>query len=231
MTSSSSAAKITRPDRWRKRSQCFNRLEQRLKQLLPDVSDHASMVGAGHRDQRRTALHRRARRAAVRGDRIRGERHDVRHGLGHDVRRSRDEATPIRGPSCSIRAARRSRAACGITSRKTRTTRTTSSAIGLPGKAGTRCDRSNAAPARSSTSTDKPAAVYRGLDGQIHVRSAVCTHMGCYVSWNDAERTWDCPCHGSRFKVNGEVLAGPAEDPLAPIELSRRTETSSQARD
>jgi glycine/D-amino acid oxidase-like deaminating enzyme/nitrite reductase/ring-hydroxylating ferredoxin subunit len=62
------------------------------------------------------------------------------------------------------------------------------------------------------------AAVYRGLDSQIHVRSATCTHMGCYVHFNDAERTWDCPCHGSRFKVNGDVLAGPAEEPLAGIE-------------
>ncbi len=68
----------------------------------------------------------------------------------------------------------------------------------------------------------QPAAVYRGLDGQIHVRSAVCTHMGCYVHWNDAERTWDCPCHGSRFKVNGDVLAGPAEDPLAHVEKKHK---------
>ncbi len=66
------------------------------------------------------------------------------------------------------------------------------------------------------------AAVYRGLDGEIHVRSAVCTHMGCYVRFNDAEHTWDCPCHGSRFKVNGEVLAGPAEEPLAPIEVTQK---------
>lgn len=64
----------------------------------------------------------------------------------------------------------------------------------------------------------KPAAVYRGLDGAIHVRSAVCTHMGCYVHFNDAEHTWDCPCHGSRFKPNGDVLAGPAENPLAEIQ-------------
>ncbi len=70
----------------------------------------------------------------------------------------------------------------------------------------------------------QPAAVYRGLDGQIHVRSAVCTHMGCYVHWNDAERTWDCPCHGSRFKTNGEVLAGPAEEPLAPVDMKDKDE-------
>jgi len=64
-----------------------------------------------------------------------------------------------------------------------------------------------------------PAAVYRGLDGEIHTRSAVCTHLGCYVNFNKAEHTWDCPCHGSRFKVNGDVLAGPAESPLAPVEM------------
>ena len=66
------------------------------------------------------------------------------------------------------------------------------------------------------------AAVYRGLDSQIHALSATCTHMGCYVHFNKAEHTWDCPCHGSRFKVNGEVLAGPAESPLASIELTQK---------
>ena len=63
----------------------------------------------------------------------------------------------------------------------------------------------------------QPAAVYRGLDGKISVRSAVCTHMGCYVHWNETEWTWDCPCHGSRFKTNGDPYAGPAEAPLAEI--------------
>jgi glycine/D-amino acid oxidase-like deaminating enzyme/nitrite reductase/ring-hydroxylating ferredoxin subunit len=66
------------------------------------------------------------------------------------------------------------------------------------------------------------AAVYRGLDSQIHARSATCTHMGCNVNFNKAEHTWDCPCHGSRFKVNGDVMAGPAEKPLAPIELTQK---------
>lgn len=67
----------------------------------------------------------------------------------------------------------------------------------------------------------QPAAVYRGLDGKISVRSAVCTHMGCYVHWNDTEWTWDCPCHGSRFKPDGDVYAGPAESPLKEIKPQR----------
>jgi len=58
-------------------------------------------------------------------------------------------------------------------------------------------------------------AVYRGPDGKLTKRSAICTHMGCVVAWNDAERTWDCPCHGSRFEATGRVLAGPAESDLA----------------
>ncbi|MGH9144254.1 MAG: FAD-dependent oxidoreductase [Vicinamibacterales bacterium] len=58
-------------------------------------------------------------------------------------------------------------------------------------------------------------AVYRDARGSVTKRSAACTHLGCLVDWNGAERTWDCPCHGSRFKPNGAVIAGPAESPLA----------------
>ncbi len=57
---------------------------------------------------------------------------------------------------------------------------------------------------------------YREEDGTLHLVSPVCTHLGCWCRWNDAERTWDCPCHGSRFAHDGAVIEGPAVQPLAP---------------
>jgi Rieske Fe-S protein len=65
-------------------------------------------------------------------------------------------------------------------------------------------------------------AASRGADGKVHTVSPVCTHMGCLVHWNNAERTWDCPCHGSRFHPSGEVLAGPAESPLEKVALAKK---------
>ena len=58
-------------------------------------------------------------------------------------------------------------------------------------------------------------AVYRDEDGRAHTRSAVCPHLGCIVGWNAEERTWDCPCHGSRFDRHGTVINGPANTDLA----------------
>jgi glycine/D-amino acid oxidase-like deaminating enzyme/nitrite reductase/ring-hydroxylating ferredoxin subunit len=57
-------------------------------------------------------------------------------------------------------------------------------------------------------------AAYRSPTGSLTLLSPVCTHMGCRVQWNDTEGTWECPCHGSRFKARGQVIAGPAETPL-----------------
>ena len=54
-------------------------------------------------------------------------------------------------------------------------------------------------------------ALFRDDDGELHAVSAVCTHMGCLVDFNGEERTWDCPCHGSRFGLDGAVIHGPAK--------------------
>ncbi|MGX1563342.1 FAD-dependent oxidoreductase [Streptomyces sp. NPDC055506] len=57
-------------------------------------------------------------------------------------------------------------------------------------------------------------AVYRDDDGSLHAVSARCTHLGCLVAFNGAERAWECPCHGSRFDTDGKVIQGPATKPL-----------------
>jgi glycine/D-amino acid oxidase-like deaminating enzyme/nitrite reductase/ring-hydroxylating ferredoxin subunit len=66
-------------------------------------------------------------------------------------------------------------------------------------------------------------AVYRDNQGEIHAVSAVCTHLGCIVRWNRADRTWDCPCHGSRFDTEGNVVRAPANEPLRGIEQPPNT--------
>ncbi len=59
-------------------------------------------------------------------------------------------------------------------------------------------------------------AAFRDDQGTVHAVSAVCTHMACILGWNETDRTWDCPCHGSRFDLSGEVIHGPAVKPLEP---------------
>jgi len=61
-------------------------------------------------------------------------------------------------------------------------------------------------------------AAYRDENGQLHALSAVCTHLKCIVHWDATEKTWDCPCHGSRFDALGHVVNGPAVSDLKPVE-------------
>ena len=63
-------------------------------------------------------------------------------------------------------------------------------------------------------------AVYRDQDGTVHSMSAVCVHLGCIVTWNPAEKIWDCPCHGSRYDRFGRVISGPANSDLPPVDLT-----------
>ena len=60
-------------------------------------------------------------------------------------------------------------------------------------------------------------AAYRDPQGRVHAVSAACTHMGCLVGWNENDRSWDCPCHGSRFALDGAVMHGPAVKPLGSV--------------
>lgn len=63
----------------------------------------------------------------------------------------------------------------------------------------------------------KRVGAYRDPEGKLHLVDRTCTHMGCECEWNDGDRSWDCPCHGSRFSYDGEVLEGPASVPLTKI--------------
>ena len=63
----------------------------------------------------------------------------------------------------------------------------------------------------------KQIAAYKDQTGQLHQVSAVCSHLGCIVAWNAAEKSWDCPCHGARFNCQGEVLHGPAVNDLKTV--------------
>jgi len=67
-------------------------------------------------------------------------------------------------------------------------------------------------------------AVFRDEQSELHALSAMCTHLGCVVHWNSAERSWDCPCHGSRFDVQGKVLNGPAATAMNVVVIEQDEE-------
>ncbi|NMC56269.1 MAG: FAD-dependent oxidoreductase [Eubacteriaceae bacterium] len=66
------------------------------------------------------------------------------------------------------------------------------------------------------------AGAYRDEQGKLHIVNTTCTHMGCELNWNSAEKTWDCPCHGSRFGIDGDIIEGPA---VRHLDLDEHTDT------
>jgi glycine/D-amino acid oxidase-like deaminating enzyme/nitrite reductase/ring-hydroxylating ferredoxin subunit len=72
----------------------------------------------------------------------------------------------------------------------------------------------------------KKVAAFRDDKGKLHSYSAACTHVGCHLHWNGFETCWDCPCHGSQFSIEGEVLNGPAIKALQKIEVREEDRTS-----
>jgi glycine/D-amino acid oxidase-like deaminating enzyme/nitrite reductase/ring-hydroxylating ferredoxin subunit len=74
-------------------------------------------------------------------------------------------------------------------------------------------------------------AVYRDAGGELHRMSATCPHLGCVVAWNNIEKSWDCPCHGSRFSARGEVICGPALVRLGAADKPEGESAPSQTRD
>ena len=60
----------------------------------------------------------------------------------------------------------------------------------------------------------KKVAAYREPDGQVHLTSPRCAHLGCQLNWNPEKHTWDCPCHGSRFDCDGNLIDNPAQTGL-----------------
>jgi Rieske Fe-S protein len=73
-------------------------------------------------------------------------------------------------------------------------------------------NRARAASSGAASRRSLPTATKRGL---LHERQAICTHLGCAVSWSSTEKSWDCQCHGSRFDRYGKVVNGPANTDLA----------------
>ena len=78
------------------------------------------------------------------------------------------------------------------------------------------------------TGTQQVAA-YRAPDGTLSTVSPVCPHMKCKVRWNSVETSWDCPCHGSRFQPDGQVIEGPAIEGLAKVEISQPAEARAES--
>ena len=219
---------------WRRTCACTSARDVAADRLPVVRADR----GVGGRAAVRRAQFALARR--LRRDRLRGQRHHAGDAGGdgagrRDLRRGQSASASCWTPRASSRSRRRARCC-----RRTSTTRGTCWPIvsaaaptawrpwrrSRPARGG--CCRSTASGWRSTATRN----------GQLGAVSPVCTHLGCLVHWNTTEKSWDCPCHGSRFDPHGRVLNGPAVAALEakPIpglaaELEREQEAESPTHD
>ena len=141
-------------------------------------------------------------------------------GLANGDRRRDDPRRPDRrarepvGASCRPRRASSSRRRAEARRRRTRDVAARFVGDRLHPRTRARSGTSRPGEGEIVSLDGEKVAASRDDDGALHAVSARCTHLGCLVAWNRAERSWDCPCHGSRFAADGDVLQGPAVTPL-----------------
>ena len=196
---------------------CFNKLLIRLRRILPDAQIENRWSGQVIETNDGLAFHRRKCRAAIHRTGFCGN--GITFGTVSAMM-ARDWATGSEesvGRFVFARTQNRSWRSVGLSAGEQGLSLLSDQRSPRPRGSGFGARAETQRTGMIVKSKHGKVAAYRDAEGEVHKRSAVCPHMGCIVRWNDAEKTWDCPCHGSRFKPTGEVIAGPAEVPLPPL--------------
>jgi nitrite reductase/ring-hydroxylating ferredoxin subunit len=174
---------------------------------------YPSMVRASHRDAGRSSIYWKGQRPPICGDSVLRQRPDIWNRVGHH-HFGRDRKNPWGELFDSDRSAIRH----GVWDHTKENADYPYYLIRdrFAGTQGRSLRPERPGQGRIIEYQGTTVAAYRDPRGKLTLRSATCTHMGCRVAWNEGARTWDCPCHGSRFTLEGDVFSGPAEAPLSP---------------
>jgi glycine/D-amino acid oxidase-like deaminating enzyme/nitrite reductase/ring-hydroxylating ferredoxin subunit len=130
-----------------------------------------------------------------------------------------DRLTGKENPRADLFDSERTKPAASIKRFLTENAKTGLHFVGDRLKAAKRLDELAAGEGGIVRAGGQTVAAYRDEHGKVHAVSPVCTHLGCHVGWNDLEKTWDCPCHGSRYDYHGRVIQGPAVKDLPKREV------------